>query len=151
MPSDEERRGEEGATRSEYTVDEAMEELNLCRKSIYNYIERGTLSASKVNGKWMIQKESLKRLPRKKRRKAWEQERATDRVSVDQTHYEELLKQAGKLRALEELVWEYKGTNEELERRVWNLEQELGQYRREGFWRRHFGPKKRTEDRPDEE
>ena len=142
MPSDEEKRGEEGSSRNEYTVDEAMEELNLCRKSIYNYIERGTLSASKVNGKWMIRGESIKRLPRKKSRKPWEQEGSTDRVSVDQTHYEELLKQAGKLRALEE-VWEYKGSNEELERRVWSLEQELGRYRKEGFWSRHFGARRR--------
>ena len=69
----EERKEGEGSSRSEYTVDEAMEKLNLCRKSIYNYIERGTLSASKMNGKWMIQGESLKRLPRKKSRKPWEQ------------------------------------------------------------------------------
>ena len=147
MRSDEGKIGEQRSPKNEYTVEEVMDELDLCRKSVYNYISRGALSASKVNGMWVIQGESVRRVPRRRGRRKKERSKAedlADRFLVDRKDYEELLRQAGKLRAMEELVWEYKQASEELERRVRNLEQELETYRRKGFWSRYFGKRRRS-------
>lgn len=45
-----------------YRLKEVEEILGVTRRTIYNYIENGTLNAVKVGGQWRVTKEALQKL-----------------------------------------------------------------------------------------
>jgi len=122
------------------TVKEAMVRLGLSDKTILKYIKDNILEANMRNGKWAISLESVERLPRKLYGRNIEDIQnllltSMNKIVVDRRKYEELLQEIGRLRAKEELLWEYKSTKERLEQRVEELEAALKACREHVGWR----------------
>jgi len=117
-----------------YTIKEASRELRVCQKTVHNYILRGVLKARKEYGRWIIDPESLKGLKEKKGIGDNVSITPSDKITIDKSHYEGLLKQIGQLQAKEEFLRGYVDIIEDLRERVGRLEQILSERQRRGLW-----------------
>jgi len=132
-----------------YTVKEAATVLGVSVKTVHRYIKQGVLKAVMKNGRWAIPEESVEGLPRNLYGQNIDKIRTefsvpSDKILMDKAVYEDLLKELGRLRAKEELLWEYKTAQEELEHKVKTLESRLEELERRRFWKKK-GPKKKEE------
>ncbi len=131
-----------------YTIKEASVALQMSTKTIYNYISNRMLDANKVNGRWIIDIESIRNLSSSKIRNNIEiigdiSNLLEKNIIVDREHYEGILRQIGKLKATEELLWEYKSAKEKLEYKVEELQNRLEEDRRsKGLWFKISGRKR---------
>lgn len=132
----------------DFTIAQASRFLDLSTKTIHNYIKKKILKASKWNGMWLIENGSIMEVNMKLNRSKIEFQdtrkpsKGPHETSfwVDKAHYEELLRQAGQLRAAENLLVEYKSQNQRLLDRIKDLEKEIhrrtSEAQKRGFWRR---------------
>lgn len=133
---------------SGFTVLQASQMLDMTTKTVYNYIKKSILVASKWNGIWIIEKGHLLELKNKListetisqgPSKRGPKPRKTN-ILVERQTYENLLRQAGQVTAMENLFAECLSRNHHLEQRITELERELSQVREEavgrGFWKR---------------
>jgi len=132
-----------------YTIKEASVILQMSTKTIYNYIANKILDAVKVNGSWIIDIESIRKISSSRNRSNIEiigniSNLLEKNVIVDREHYEEILREIGKLKATEELLWEYKSTKEKLEDKVEKLQNRLEEETRsKGLWFKISGRKRK--------
>lgn len=127
-----------------FSVKEASLFLKCSTKTIYNYLKNGLLEAKKVNGEWAISAESLEMISKKEFGRSLEPSETLfealhrGKILIEQSMYEELLKEVGRLRAIEALLVEYKKTNEELLQSVAELKKQLrvAEEQPHGLWKR---------------
>ena len=125
------------------SIKEASLFLRCSTKTVYNYLQKGSLEAKKINGKWAIPVEKLESLSKKEFGKSLEPSEMLfevlrqGNILIERGVYEEMLKELGRLRATEVLLVEYKKTNEELLHRVAELEEQLRsvKQKRYRFWK----------------
>ncbi len=132
----------------DYTIVQASQFLSVSTKTIHNYIKKGILKANKWNGMWFVENRSIIEMNSKINRtklefKNTQKDPKTPHETsfwVDKEHYEELLRQAGQIRAAENLLIEYKSQNQGLLDRIKELEKALDRLSSEGktrgFWKR---------------
>lgn len=132
----------------DFTIVQASKFLNVSTKTIHNYIKKGILKANKWNGMWFLENGSIMEINMKLNRSKIEFQdlrrpsKGPHETSfwVDKGHYEELLRQAGQLRAAENLLVEYKSQNQRLLDKIKELEKEMDRLtlegQKRGFWRR---------------
>lgn len=123
-----------------YTIKEASLALQVSTKTVRNYINKGLLQATKVHGRWIVDVESIRNISKNKIGKKMEimadiSTLFQGKFLIDEEHYEDLLKQVGRINAMEELLLEYKSAKESLEEKVKKLESEVESYAK-GGWRR---------------
>ncbi len=118
-----------------YTIKEASQELRVCQKTVHNYILRGVLKAEKEYGRWIIDPESFRTLKERKGIGDTSAAALGNRMIVDKSHYEALLKQIGQFQGKEELFAEFKDAIEDLRRRVEKLERIFKEKQRKGVWK----------------
>ena len=129
-----------------YTVKEAGTVLGVSVKTVHRYIKQGVLKAVMKNGRWAIPEESIEGLPKNLYGRNIDKTEMvfpipSDKILVDKAAYEDLLRELGRLRAKEELLWEYKTAQEELAGKVKTLERRLEELERRRFWKKKT-PKK---------
>jgi len=122
------------------TVKEASLELGVSEKTVKKYIKDGILRAQMINGRWAIVAESLRELPRNLYGKISEKigrEIPANKLLVDRSKYESLLKEVARLQAREELLWTFRQELEEIKMRIEALEREVGRMKeKRGLFRR---------------
>lgn len=133
---------------NDFTIVQASKFLNVSTKTIHNYIKKGILRANKWNGMWFVEYGSIIEVNMKLNRNKIELQGHRKPLKdphetsfwVDKDHYEEVLKQAGQLRAAESLLIEYKSQNQQLLEKIKELEKEVDRLtqegQRRGFWKR---------------
>ena len=116
----------------DYTILQASQFFHLTTKTIYNYVKKGIFKAYKWNGIWLIENGSIMEFNMKLNRTKIELKHPSNEPLkdheknfwVEKSHYEELLRQAGQLRAAENLLVEYKAQNQQLLDQIKSLEKE---------------------------
>ena len=140
----------------DYTILQASQFFHMTTKTIYNYVKKGILKGYKWNGMWLIENESIVELNMKLNRTKIELKHPQNEPDrgheksfwVEKSHYEELLRQAGQLRAAENLLIEYKAQNQQLLEQVKSLEKEVDRVRQKGQNRGFLGRLRRRKESP---
>jgi DNA-binding transcriptional MerR regulator len=128
------------------TVKVAAKALNVTPRTVRRYIEKGLITRIKEADRVYVSMDSVRSFlgqqggqqkadmsqarPQNEDRKA---DTAAAVIPLDRTHYEGLLTRLGALEAERKYLLEYQTTNEELKKRVAELEQQLT---RRSWWRR---------------
>lgn len=121
-----------------YTIEQASKALGVSTKTVRNRIKSGMISATLVDGKYVVSLESIRHFPRKNQGKFQAEKSHSSTVPVELSYLEGLLTRNAQLEAQAQGLLEHKAARDELTKRVADLEAELTQVRSRGFWSRLF-------------